>query len=102
MSEKLTWIVFRAHPSRMQDDEKEDFHPDFFGTFACPVSRSNPEKLLEELLTNRKLFLIEISSTEVKKATDNWGLNESLKSAVEKQGYGIILRKMGKRPIALE
>jgi hypothetical protein len=100
MPEKINWITFRAHSSHWTG--KEDSHPDFFGTFVCPVARTEPEQLLKELLTNRKLFLVQITDTEVKKESDNWGLHERLKSSVASQGYGIALLKMAPRPIALQ
>ncbi len=92
MMEKYTWIVFRAHPTRMISDD--DFHPDFFGTFVCPASRSEPEKLLKEVLGNRELSLIDINSTQLKSKADEWGMNEGLKAPLEMQGYGISLIKV--------
>jgi hypothetical protein len=92
MAEKCTWIVFRAHPSGFVQDE--DFHPDFFGTFVCPASRSEPELLLKEVLGNQKLSLIDIGSTQLKSPTDEWGLNERLKRPLEEQGFGIALVKV--------
>ena len=91
MAEKYTWIVFHAHPS--QFIQEEDFHPDFFGTFVCPASRSEPELLLKEVLGNRKLSLIDIRSTQLKSKDDDWGMNERLKSQLE-EGYGMSLVKM--------
>jgi len=92
MTEKCTWIVFRAHPSGFVPDE--DFHPDFFGTFVCPTSRSRPEELLKEVLGNQKLSLIEIGSTQLKSKADEWGMNERLKIPLEEQGFGISLVKV--------
>jgi hypothetical protein len=92
MAEMLTWIVFRAHP--VQFIREEDFHPDFFGNFVCPASRSEPELLLKEVLANQKLSLIDITSTRLKSKADEWGMNERLKGPLEEQGYGISLVKM--------
>jgi hypothetical protein len=92
MIEKYTWIVFHAHPTHMV--QEEDFHPDFFGTFVCPSSRSRPEELLKELLGNRELSLIDIRSTELKSKADEWGMNERLKGPLDEQGYAISLVKM--------
>ena len=92
MAEKCTWIVFRAHPGGFVPDE--DFHPDFFGTFVCPASRSEPELLLKEVLGNQKLSLIDIGSTQLKSKTDEWGMNERLKRPLEEQGFGIALVKV--------
>lgn len=100
MAEKFTWIVFRAHPSRL--NEGSDSSPDFFGTFVCPVSRSEPEELLRELLSTRGLFLVHITNTEMKKETDYWGLYERLRTEVAQQGYGIALMRTVPRPIALQ
>lgn len=91
MAEIYTWIQFHAHPTQFV--EEEDFHPDFFGTFVCPVLRSEPEQLLREVLSNRKLSLIEIRSTQKKSLADDWGMNERLKSQLE-EGYGMSLVKM--------
>ena len=92
MTEKFTWIVFRAHPTRMVQDE--DFHPDFFGTFVCPASRREPEALLKEVLGNQELSLIDVSSTQLKSKSDEWGMNERLKGPLDQQGYGISLVKV--------
>jgi hypothetical protein len=96
MMEKYTWIVFHAHPTRMV--QEEDFHPDFFGTFVCPSSRSAPEELLKELLRNRELSLIDIRSTQLKSKADEWGMNERLKGPLDEQGYAISLVKMHVAP----
>jgi hypothetical protein len=92
MADKITWIVFRAHPQGF--DEDEDFHPDFFGTFVCPASRSRPEDLLKEVLGNQKLSLIDIGSTQLKSKADEWGMNERLKRPLDEQGFGISLVKV--------
>lgn len=92
MSEKCTWIVFRAHPSGFVPDE--DFHPDFFGTFVCPASRSEPEQLLKEVLGNQQLSLIDISRTQLKSKADEWGMNERLKTPLEEHGFALALVKM--------
>ena len=92
MAEKCTWIVFRAHPKGFIPDE--DFHPDYFGTFVCPASRSRPEELLEEVLGNQKLALIDIGSTQLKSKADEWGMNERLKAPLEEQGFGMSLVKV--------
>jgi hypothetical protein len=92
MADMITWIVFRAHPQGF--DEEEDFHPDFFGTFVCPVSRPRPEELLKEVLGNQKLSLIEIGSTQLKSKAEDWGMNERLKRPLEDQGYGMSLVKV--------
>jgi hypothetical protein len=90
MAEMYTWILFHAHPTQFV--EQEDFHPDFFGTFVCPVSRPEPEQLLKEILGNRKLTLIDIRSIQKKSSADDWGMNERLKSQLE-EGYGMSLIK---------
>jgi hypothetical protein len=92
MAEKITWIVFRAHPSGF--DEEEDFHPDFFGTFVCPASRPEPELLLKEVLTNQKLTLIEVNSTQLKSKEVDWGMNERLKQPLDEYGYAISMVKV--------
>jgi hypothetical protein len=92
IAEMFTWIVFRAHPSGFVPEE--DFHPDFFGTFVCPASRSRPEELLKEVLDNQKLALIEIGSTQLKSKADEWGMNERLKRPLDEQGFGISLVKV--------
>ncbi len=92
MTEKCTWIVFRAHPSGFVPDE--DFHPDFFGTFVCPASRPEPEQLLKEVLGNQQLSLIDISRTQLKSKADEWGMNERLKSPLEAYGFGMSLVKV--------
>ena len=100
MPEKFTWIVFRAHPSRI--DAEEDAQPDFFGNFVCPVSRTGAEDLLHELLKNRGLHLIHITNSVLKRGEEDWGVHERLKAEVERQGYGIALTKTVARPTALE
>jgi hypothetical protein len=92
MSEACTWIVFRAHPTRFT--ESEDEHPDFFGVFVCPMSRREPELLLGEILSNRKLFLARIDESRSVDPKADWGVNERLKAQVEEQGYGISLTKV--------
>ena len=96
MAEKCTWIDFRAHPSGFIPDE--DFHPDFFGTFVCPASRTRPEELLVEVLGNRKLALIEIGGTHSKSKSEEWGMYERLKAVVDEQGFGISLMKVVAKP----
>jgi len=92
MAEACNWIVFHTHTSQLA--ESEDQHPDFFGVFVCPASRRDPEDLLGEILSNRKLFLTKISdSRSVDKAAD-WGMHERLKTQVEEQGYGLSLTKI--------
>jgi len=92
MSDKCNWIVFQAHPRRFE--ETEDEHPDFFGVFVCPDSRREPELLLGEVLSNRKLFLAQITDTRSVAQSDDWGMNERLKAQVGEQGYGIALTKI--------
>jgi hypothetical protein len=92
MPEKCTWITFHAHPTKFV--KEEDHHPDFFGVFVCPTSRRDPEHLLEELLTNRKLLLTEIRSNQLKAQTVDWGMNERLKAEIDDHGYGLALTKM--------
>ena len=92
MSELCTWIVFNAHPGKFTKDE--DVHPDFFGIFVCPVSRREPERLLEEIMGNRKLFLTRINDQKSVKPSADWGVNERLKSQVEEHGYGMALTKI--------
>lgn len=92
MAEKCNWIVFQAHPRRFE--ETEDEHPDFFGVFVCPTSRRDPELLLGEVLSNRKLFLAQITDVRLVAETDDWGMNERLKTQMNEQGYGISLTKI--------
>ena len=92
MPEKCTWITFQAHRTRF--NEKEDEHPDFFGVFACPVSRSEPELLLGEVLSNQKLFLVQISNSKAVSQADDWGMNERLKSQLNEQGFAFSLTKI--------
>ena len=55
---------------------------------------SEPEQLLGEVLSNRKLFLAQIrDSRSVAKSAD-WGMNERLKAQVDEQGFGLSLTKM--------
>ena len=91
MAEMYTWILFHAHPSQFV--EKEDFHPDFFGTFVCHALRSEPEQLLKEVLGNRKLSLIDIRSTHKKSLADDWGMNERLKDQLD-EGFAMSLVKL--------
>jgi hypothetical protein len=93
MPEKVTWITFRAHPAGFDSDD-EDFHPDFFGTFVCPTSRSRPEELLKEILGNQNMALIDIRNTQLKSKDDPWGMNERLRGPLEEQGYGLALIKV--------
>jgi hypothetical protein len=92
MAEKCTWIVFHAHPTQFL--ESEDEHPDFHGTFVCPSLRSEPELLLAEVLTNRKLFLAEITDHRMKAMEIDWGMNERLKAQMDEQGFGLALTKL--------
>jgi hypothetical protein len=92
MAEKCNWIVFQAHPRRFE--ETEDEHPDFFGVFVVPASRREPEMLLGEVLTNRKLFLAQITGSKSVPLTDDWGMNERLKAQMNEQGYGMSLTKI--------
>ena len=100
MAELFTWIVFRAHPTELI--QKEDFHPDFLGTFVCPVLRTRPDELLEEVLRNQKLSLIEIVDQKKKSREDDWGMHERLKAQADEQGYGLALIKMHARPIEVD
>lgn len=92
MPEACNWIVFHAHPTRFL--ESEDEHPDFYGVFVCPVSRREPEVLLGEVLSNRRLFLAEIVESGPVKAEADWGMNERLKAQVEQVGFGLSLTKL--------
>ena len=92
MPEKCTWIVFHAHPTKFV--KEEDHHPDFFGVFVCPTLRRDPEHLLEELLSNRKLLLTEIRTNQLKLKATDWGVNERLKAEIDDHGYGLALTKM--------
>jgi hypothetical protein len=92
MAETCNWIVFHAHPTHFV--ASEDNHPDFFGVFVCPSSRSEPEQLLREVLTNRKLFLADIRETRSVAKTADWGMNERLKAQVDGEGFGLSLTKM--------
>jgi hypothetical protein len=100
MTEKITWITFHAHPTQLV--EEEDFHPDFFGVFVVPVSRSEPQSLLKEVLGNRKLSLIDISNTQLKSKADDWGINERLKGQIDDHGFGINLVKMQPKPAEMD
>ena len=93
MADKVTWITFRAHPVGFDIDD-EDFHPDFFGTFVCPMSRQEPEVLLKEVLSNQNMAFIDIRSTQLKATGDAWGMNERLKRPLDEQGYGMSLIKV--------
>ena len=96
MAEMYRWIRFRAHPGEF--NEEEDSHPDFFGIFVSQDQRREPEQLLRELLSNRKLSLIDISGTQLMSGADDWGMNERLKRDVGEQGYGISLVKLHAAP----
>jgi hypothetical protein len=85
MAERCNWIIFYAHPRRLAGDEEEA--PEFYGVFVCPLSRREPEGLLEEALTNRKLFLSQIVERRVMKPEADWGMNERLKAEVERLGW---------------
>ena len=100
MPEMCTWIAFHAHPTRFE--RSRDNHPDFFGVFVCPVLRGEPEQLLKELLTNRKLFLTTIGDTQQKSKSADWGLNERLKAQLELEGFGLSLTKMHTRVIPID
>ncbi len=100
MAEMFTWIVFHAHPSEFI--QEDDFHPDFLGTFTCPVLRTKPEELLGEVLRNRKLTMIDIADQKKKSRDDDWGMHERLKSQSDEQGYGLALIKMHARPIEVD
>jgi hypothetical protein len=99
MSEPCNWIVFHAHPTRFAEAEDDD--PDFYGVFVSPVSRREPEVLLEEVLANRKLFLAQVVETRSMKASVDWGMYERLKAQVEEAGYGLALTKL-ERGLKLE
>jgi hypothetical protein len=92
MPEKCNWITFQAHRTRY--DESEDEHPDFFGVFVCPASRNEPEQLLGEVLSNRNLFLAQITGSRSVKQADDWGMNERLKSQMADHGFAISLTKI--------
>lgn len=100
MADLCTWLVFQAHPTPTV--ESEDDHPEFFGTFVCPASRSEPEQLLREILGNRQLFLTEVTTRRKMSPDVDWGMNERLKAQVDQQGYGFSLIKMHARPLPLE
>jgi len=99
MTEKITWMVFNAHPTGFI--EEEDFHPDYFGTFVCPESRREPQQLLIEVLGNQKLSLIQINNTQRKSLADDWGMNERLKHQLNEQGFGLTLVKLHGPPSQL-
>jgi len=92
MAEKCNWITFQAHSRRFE--ETEDEHPDFFGVFVCPELRREPELLLGEVLSNRRLFLAQVTDTRSVKKADDWGMNERLKTQMDEQGYGMALTKI--------
>jgi hypothetical protein len=92
MAEAYNWIVFQAHPTRFV--ESEDEHPEFFGVFICPALRREPEQLLVEVLSNRKLFLAQVTNQRTVKDDADWGMNERLKSQIAQQGYGMTVTKV--------
>ena len=98
MAEPCNWIIFYAHPTRLAE---EDEHPEFYGVFICPVSRRDPEVLMEEVLVNRKLFLAQIVEQRVTTVDREWGINERLKAEVERSGYGLSVTKL-QRNVTLE
>ncbi|MEJ0000175.1 MAG: hypothetical protein WDO13_14010 [Verrucomicrobiota bacterium] len=100
MAERVRWISFRAHPSRLREDD--DQAPDYFGIFVCPLARSAPEELLGELLGNRSLFLAQVDSSRPEKAEEPWGLHERLKVQVQRQGYGLALTKVQRGPASMD
>ncbi len=100
MTEPCAWIVFQAHPTKFT--ESEDEHPEFFGVFVCPASRPEPEQLLGEVLTNRKLFLAEITDRRTTSKTTDWGMHERLKAQIDEQGYGLSLIKLHSQPIPVD
>jgi len=100
MADMCTWIVFHAHPTRFV--KEEDHHPDFFGVFVCPTSRREPEQLLGELLSNRKLVLVEIGNNQLKSRAADWGMNERLKAQMDEQGFGLALTKMQRQAVPLD
>lgn len=100
MPEKCLWIVFHAHPTRFE--KSRDHHPDFLGVFVCAASRREPEQLLGEVLANRKLFLAEIRSHQLKPKAEDWGMNERLKTQFEEEGFGLSLTKMHHLAVPLD
>ena len=98
MPDMCNWMVFSAHPTQFITKE-EDFHPEFFGTFACPVLRSEPEQLLKEILGNRKLSMVNLNDSRVVSRDADWGMNERLKGQIDDHGYGLSLVKMQAAPI---
>jgi hypothetical protein len=92
MAEAFNWIVFQAHPSRIDDLEEE--HPEYFGVFICPMARREPEQLLVEVLGNRKLFLAQVTDQRKAFAKDDWGMHERLKPEIEQQGYALAVMKV--------
>jgi hypothetical protein len=100
MSELCNWFNFQAHQRRY--DPEEETQPDFFGTFICPVSRKEPEELLGEVLTIRKVFLVQVTERRRVKRDAFWGMNERLKQQIDELGYGISLTKVQPRTAAYE
>jgi hypothetical protein len=92
MAEKSNWLIFYAHLKRLREDDEES--PEYYGVFVCPESRRDPEVLLEEVLSNRKLFLSQIVEQRSMRMDRDWGSNERLKAQVEQLGYGMAVTKL--------
>jgi hypothetical protein len=92
MAERCNWILFYAHPQRF--DKDEDVQPDFYGVFVYPLDRREPEALLEEMLSNRSLYLARIVEQRRMKLDDGWGLNEKLKVPYAKEGLVLSLMQI--------
>jgi hypothetical protein len=66
------------------------------------VSRREAEELLLEVLTIRKVFLVQITDRRRVKRDAFWGMNERLKQQIDELGYGIALTKVKPRTAAYE
>jgi len=92
MAETCSWFIFYAHPTRLREDDEES--PEYYGVFVCPGARRDPEALLQEVLTNRKLFLSQVVEQRSMRLDRDWGSNERLKAQVEQVGYGMAVTKL--------
>ncbi len=99
MPDACNWIIFHAHSTRF--DAEEDEHPEFYGVFVSPPERREPEALLQEVLTNRKLFLAQIVERRAMPLHRDWGMYERLKREVDRSGYGVAITKL-ERNVVLE
>jgi hypothetical protein len=92
MAGACNWILFYAHPHRINQDD--EVRPDYYGVFVYPMDRREPEGLLQELLSNRSLYLARIVEQRRMKLDDGWGLNEKLKAVFVKEGLALSLMQI--------